>query len=161
MEITRIRGATGDQVLDRVEKAIKAGGFRLANASAGPTWARMTFELETTLVGHNIHIGFRGSERRINKLGWDDFVWVNNTINDVLDEMKVSANAQSLKGKFVIRRGHTRFTEQDWEENKWMNVGSIMEPVMLAEQHRPAPERVLPEEFQRGVRVRPHKRRRA
>ena len=160
MEITKIRGATGDEVYNRIEKELGRAGYRTAgSARVRPTYVSFAVELETTKVGHNIHIGYDYKEKRINKLGWDDWVYVNNLVNNVLDEMSVSANVQTLKGRFVIRRGTQRFSEHDWEEERSTNVGSVMQPVSLSEQHRPAPERVMPWDYMRGVRVKAHRRR--
>ena len=172
MEITKIRGATGDEVYSRVNSALEAGGFRLDNPRVNPTNVAFKVSLEVSVAGHNINPHAesryqtfggkppRGLYRKGMHLGWQDWVWVNNTINDVLDDMKVSANVQSLKGKFVIRRGMQHFGERDWAEMRYTNVGSMMAPVYLEDAWRPAENRVLPEDVKRGVHVKPYKRRR-
>ncbi len=156
MEITKIRGATGQDVMSAIEKALIGGGFQVSNRRVGPTRVGFKVDLNTELAGHNIspHTGRKGTS-----LGWNDWVWVNNTINDVLDEMNVSANAQSLHGVYVIRRGSQRFGERDWQEGAWRNVGSMVNPVYAIDAWRPADNRVLPQAFKRGVRVRTYKRR--
>ncbi len=161
MEITKIRGATGQQVYDRIEQELERAGYRISRAGSvniRPTYISFTVEIETEKVGHNIHIGYDYKEKRINKLGWDDWVYVNNLVNNILDEMNVSANVQTLKGQFVIRRGTQRFSEDDWEDQKYRNVGSVVQPVSLVAQNQPAPERVMPWDYMRGVRVKQHRR---
>lgn len=70
------------------------------------------------------------SGRRGRILNWDNWVEVNNTINGVLDKYGLSANASSLHGKFKIREGTKKYTENDWKSLGTENVGSEMQPVM-------------------------------
>ena len=173
MEITKIRGSTGPDVYNAVRQELESGGFRLDNSRVAPTHVAFKVNLEVSKVGHNLspyaeaepyfYSGKKktGMYRKGMSLGWSDWVWVNNHINDVLDRMNVSANVQSLKGQFVVRRGMQRFEEADWEDNKYRNVGSIMSPIMAGDAWRPAENRVLPDAAARGVRVKPYKRRRA
>lgn len=58
--------------------------------------------------GYNLS-PYTGRRGRI--LNWDNWVEVNNSINDILDEKKVSADISSLKGKFRLREGAKRFAE--------------------------------------------------
>ena len=78
------------------------------------------------MEGYNIS-PYTGRRGRI--LSWDNWVEVNNRINDVLDRHNVSANVNSLAGKFKIREGTKRFGEADWNEEGYSNVGSVMSPV--------------------------------
>ena len=161
MEVTKIRGATGQQVYDRIESELGKYGFRIGlggSVNVRPTYVSFTVELADD-AGRNVHIGYNYTERKINKLGWDDWVFVNGMINRVLDDMQVSANVQSLKGQFVIRRGTQKFVEDDWADQRHRNVGSIMEPVSLFKQNQPSEERIWPLDYARGVRVKAHKRR--
>ena len=156
MEITKIRGSTGQQVFDRIGSELEKYGFRIGlggSVHVRPTYVSFTVELADD-AGRNIHIGYGYKKRKLNKLGWNDWVFVNGLVNRVLDEMSVSANVQTLKGQFVIRRDTQKFTEDDWEDQKWRNVGSIIQPVHLVEQYQPSPERVQPQDYARGVRVR-------
>lgn len=84
----------------------------------------------TKKYGYNVspYTGKRG-----NILGWNDWVRFNNTLNKVMDRHRVSANAQSLGGKFIIRKGGVPFTESDWEELAEENVGSMVRPVSRRE----------------------------
>ena len=78
---------------------------------------------------------FTGRRGRI--LGWENWVEVNDAINDVLDKKDISANVKSLGGLFIIREGKDRKTESDWEERAYDNVGSIMAPVYRIDAWRP------------------------
>lgn len=76
--------------------------------------------------GYNVN---QFSGRRGRYLTWDDWVEVNNAINQIFDDMKISANIKSLGGKFVIRKGDKAYTEDDWEDLAYENVGSQMRPM--------------------------------
>lgn len=76
--------------------------------------------------GHNVS-PFTG--RRGNVLGWKDWVRFNNAVNKVMDKYNISANVSSLGGKFKIREGRMKYTEDDWEGLADENVGSMMSPV--------------------------------
>jgi len=94
-------------------------------------------------LGHNIQYSpyTKSGERRTRALSWDDWVDVNDAVNDVLDDAGVSANVKSLGGKFDIRDKYSgRRTEQDWEHLATENVGSVMEPV-TREGHITRPEK--------------------
>jgi len=75
------------------------------------------------------------SGRKSSHLSWDNYLVVNQTLNELLDAYGISANITSLKGKFVIRRGMTTYTDSDWELLRWENVGSWMQPVRRDEQY--------------------------
>jgi len=60
--------------------------------------------------------------RKTNALSWDDWVKVNDSVNDVLDKNDINATVSSLGGKFKIRNKSTgRFSEDDWERNTLWN----------------------------------------
>ena len=76
--------------------------------------------------GYNIS-PYTGRRGRV--LGWENWVEVNNAINNVFDKFKLSGNISSLGGQFVIREGSKKFTEDDWEKKGYENVGSVISPV--------------------------------
>jgi hypothetical protein len=80
--------------------------------------------------GRNVN-GYSG--RRSRYLSWEDWVEFNDAVNDVLDENRISANAQSLAGQFVQRHGLTRMTRDDWEGGYHRNVGSMINPISRGE----------------------------
>lgn len=67
-------------------------------------------------------------KRRGRVLGWEDWVEFNDAVNDVLDELNISANVKSLGGKFNIREKRQRKTRADWRPLASENVGSMMYP---------------------------------
>lgn len=67
--------------------------------------------------------------RRGRILGWKDWVKFNNTVNQVLNKHRISANVSSLGGKFKIRKGGIAYGESDWEGLAEENVGSMVQPV--------------------------------
>jgi len=86
--------------------------------------------------GHNIQQKLQFGEgketkyKRTRALSWDDWVEVNDTVNDILDEHSIKANVKSLGGKFDIRdKTEGRRTETDWTNLQEENVGSIMYPI--------------------------------
>ena len=54
---------------------------------------------------------------------------MNNEINRVMDTQDINASVSSLGGKFKVREGSHVFTEDDWDDLAWENVGSVMQPV--------------------------------
>lgn len=129
MEVTRIRGESKEVIIDRLEKTIKKLGYDVNVEPADAKIMISDVRLSDKWIaekGYNIspHTGRRG---RI--LGWKNWVQVNNTVNKVLDELDVSANVRSLHGVFMIREGEKKFTEEDWEERAYDNVGSMVEPL--------------------------------
>lgn len=129
MEITRIKGESREVIIDKLQNAFKDIGF---NVHIHPVDKRIhlsDFRLSDKWVekkGYNVS-PYTGRKGRI--LGWKNWVKVNDTINKVLDKLHVSANVHSLHGKFRIREGKKKFTEEDWEDFARENVGSIVEPV--------------------------------
>ena len=83
--------------------------------------------------GYNLS-PYTGRRGRI--LNWENWVQVNNKLNETFDRKGWSANIQSLGGKFRIRKGKQAFTEDDWEEFAYENVGSVMRPVTRREAWR-------------------------
>lgn len=76
--------------------------------------------------GYNIS-PYTGRRGRV--LNWDNWVEVNNAINEVFDEKKMAGKISSLNNQFKIRDGKTAFTEDEWEEKAYGNVGSQISPV--------------------------------
>lgn len=77
--------------------------------------------------GYNVS-SFSG--RRGRYLSWDQWVDLNDKVNDLFDINGVKADITSLGGKFVIReKDDGRQTERDWSGVKHENVGSMMNPV--------------------------------
>ena len=70
------------------------------------------FRLIPEVTGYNIS---PHTQRRGRILNWDDWVKVNNLVNEQLDNEKISANVSSLGGTFKIREGTQAMTESDWE----------------------------------------------
>jgi len=71
-------------------------------------------------------------QRRGRVLNWYDWVDFNETINDVMDNMRVSANVTSSDlygGRFIIRRGRDRADPSDWDELKEENIGRDYYPL--------------------------------
>lgn len=130
MKITRIRGSDADSVASAVQSSLSAKGYDVmvepkTSTSVSIRKVRLGKPiLETS--GYNIS---PYTNRRGRVLGWRNWVEVNNTINETLDRMNVSANASSLGGRFKVREGKTAFTEDDWEDLKYENVGSVVNPL--------------------------------
>jgi len=144
MYIRRIVGADNKLVAQKIGDALRKLDYDAYVSPEGTKAVRLqTIRLSDKWVkkyGYNIspYTGHRG---RI--LGWENWVQVNNTINAVLDKLGVSATASSLHGKFKIREGKRKFTEDDWEELGYDNVGSLVNPVQRKDAWLPeAPERV-------------------
>ncbi len=130
MEITRIKGERKDVIIVRLKNAIKNLGYDVSVEPADNKITVSDVRLSDKWVakkGYNVS-PYTGRKGRI--LGWKDWVKVNNTINKVLDELGVSANVRSLHGLFMIREGEKKFTEVDWDERAYDNVGSIVQPVL-------------------------------
>ena len=144
MYIRRISGADNKVVSKKIGEALRKLDY---DAYASPEGSKAVWIQDVRLsgkwvkrYGYNVspYTGHRG---RI--LGWKNWVQVNNTINKVLDRLGVSATASSLHGKFKIREGKKKFTEEDWEELGYDNIGSVVSPVQRRDAWLPeAPERV-------------------
>jgi hypothetical protein len=129
MEITRIKGAEPSVVAEELQRTLKTKGYDNYSNVKDSHITISDIRLSDDYVqkyGMN-KSPYSGRGGRV--LGWRNWVEVNNTINEVLDKLGVSANARSLKGIFKIREGKTKFTEDDWEEHAYDNVGSIVSPV--------------------------------
>jgi hypothetical protein len=96
----------------------KGAGFEIRNIRLSDDYVKK--------YGYNFS-SYTGRRGRI--LGWKNWVEVNNTVNNVFDKMHMGANIKSLGGKFRIREGKRKFTESDWEEHGYENVGSMISPV--------------------------------
>jgi len=146
MYIRRISGADNRVVANKIGEALRKLDY---DAYASPEGSKIVKIEDVRLsnrwvkrYGYNIspYTGHRG---RI--LGWKNWVQINNTINKVLDKLGASANISSRtpQGKFKIREGKKKFTEEDWEERGYDNVGSVVNPVQRRDAWLPeAPERV-------------------
>ena len=140
MEIRKIIGADRETVRDKLTSALKRLGYDFNVRPAGAGFEIRNIRLSNEYVkkyGRNFS-PFTGRRGRI--LGWHNWVQVNNTVNKVLDKMHVGANVKSLGGKFKIRCGIHAFTESDWEDVGYENVGSMIEPVARKEAWLPEKE---------------------
>jgi len=73
-----------------------------------------------------------GKQRRGKILGWYDWIDFNIAINDVMDDLKISANVDSRDtygGHFVIRRGLDSASPSDWDDLEWENIGHQDNPL--------------------------------
>jgi len=114
-----------------LQKEIYSAGFECRIYEENPTRIDITnVRINPRRRGYNRSTW---SGRRSRCLTWDEWVEVNGTVNGVLDEMQVSANVTTLNGKFKIRQGFRSYNEDDWEELKWENVGSVMNPITREE----------------------------
>jgi hypothetical protein len=132
LQITSIKSQEPEVVAQRVEAALKSKGY---SVQVGVKGRRVNIsdvrlddkKLETE--GYNLQVSHtKSGTRRTRALSWDNWVEVNDTINSELDSMNVSANVNSLGGKFKIRSGTTAYHEENWESLKYENVGSVMYP---------------------------------
>jgi hypothetical protein len=140
MEIRKIIGADRETVRGKLTSTLKRLGYDFNVRPAGAGFEIRNIRLSDEYVkkhGRNFS-PFTGRRGRI--LGWHNWVQVNNAVNDVLDRMDVGANIKSLHGKFKIRYGKHRFTEGDWEDIGYENVGSMIEPVPRKEAWLPEKE---------------------
>lgn len=130
MEITKIvSDVSRNVIIDSLNNRIKNLGF---DSFVRPTDSKITIsdvrlgDKWVAEKGYNVS-PYTGRKGRV--LGWKNWVQVNNTVNKVLDELDVSANVSSLHGEFIIRKGKEKFTEDDWEDKAYDNVGSVIKPV--------------------------------
>lgn len=135
--ISSITGASVDTVAFNVSRALRDKGFFAEVYVKGPKSVNISnVRLDTARHGKNVYYTDRGS-RRGNILGWYDWVAFNNTVNDVLDLLGVTAKVTSLNGQFVVRDASGRKFSRDWAHLKYRNVGSMMFPVEAAIQWSP------------------------
>ncbi len=114
-------------IRDRIQLRLKNMGYN-ANVSVSGNNVRLQTIRKRS---YNLQKKF-GDEgyKRTRALSWDDWVKVNNGVNDVLDNLKINANVKSLGGKFDIRsKSEGRRERRDWDFLAGENVGSIMSPV--------------------------------
>lgn len=131
MQITKIRGATNREIQDAVSATLNSLDMK-ANLSSRTSTSVDVRNIRNK-ESHNVmpyseQMGY-GKSRRTNTLTWDEWVKVNNAINDALDRHHASANVHSLGGKFKIRHGQKRYTAEDWDSLGEENVGSMVNPV--------------------------------
>jgi hypothetical protein len=127
-----------EELANKLETDLKEKGFKVHFYVDGNKLKMGNVRIDTEKRGHNIN-AFSG--RRGNILGWQDWVEVNNQINKTLDDNKVSAKVGSLAGKFKVRDGTTKYTEDDWQDLAGENVGSIMNPIRRENMWTKAPEK--------------------
>jgi len=140
MRITKIRNADKGKIIDELNKDFKNKGYQAYVSSTNGAVSISGIRLSDEYVkkyGYN-RSPYTGKRGKI--LGWRNWVEVNNTINDVLDRLAASANVNSMHGKLKIREGNRRFSEVDWEELAYQNVGSIIHPVYLKDAWLPERE---------------------
>lgn len=127
-EITKIRGADSSVIARDLQTSLRKQGY---SSQVSAKDHSVSVQQVRLVEGHNIQQSqsTKSGYRKTNALAWSDWVKVNNTINSELDKKKASANVKSLGGKFKIREGTHAFTEDDWEDLKYENVGSQMNPV--------------------------------
>lgn len=136
VEIRKLRGATSNEVAYELRKGLDELGFTGSVEKINPTAVKASQirlgDKHIRKYGYNIspYGVMTGETRRGRVLGWRDWVNFNKMVNDVLDKLGASANAHSLGRKFVIRKGKRRYTEADWQDLAYENVGSQMYPVM-------------------------------
>jgi len=130
--ITRYVGDVPAEVMaDKIKQALAEEGYDVREVTAK---SNRHIDLQGVRLGEK-YLEEKGynispySGRRGRILNWDNWVEVNNTLNKVLDEYHASANIKSLGGKFKIREGTKAYTEDDWDEAGYQNVGSMMSPV--------------------------------
>jgi len=137
MKITRIRGATPEQVANGIRNSFTKLGYKANISVDGVAVQVQNVRLSDEWVekyGRNVN---SWSGRRGRYLGWENWVQVNNTINRVMDRLHASGNAQSLGGKFKIREGNRKFTRDDWDDLAYENIGSMVNPVYRKDQYLP------------------------
>lgn len=130
MDIRRIKGAKAIEVAHVIQARLRRNGYDSYAMPVSGTGVNVSnIRLSSNYIrkyGRNLspYTGRRG-----NVLGWDNWVHVNAIVNKALDEAHVSANVQTLSGKFRIREGKKKFTRKDWEQFAGENVGSVVHPV--------------------------------
>jgi hypothetical protein len=129
MRITKIRNADKGKIIDELNKDFKNKGYQAYVSSTNGAVSISGIRLSDEYVKKYGYNRSPYTGRRGKVLGWQNWVEVNNTINNVLDRLGASANASSLHGRFKIREGNKRFTEMDWENLAYENVGSVYQPV--------------------------------
>lgn len=130
MRITKIRNADKGKIIEELNREFKKKGYQAYVSSKDHAIDISGVRLSDEYVkkfGYN-RSPYTG--RRGKVLGWMNWVDVNNSINDVLDRLGASANASSMHGRFKVREGSKRFTEADWENLAYENVGSVVNPVI-------------------------------
>jgi len=144
MEIRKIRDRNGrylhpiqtKELALSIESTLKDIGFRAYAYSLNSSAIRISgVRLNTKAWGHNIS---PYTYRRGNILNYYQWGLVNYTLNVIFDYHELSAKITSLNGLFVIRDGFERYTFRDWEDRKWDNVGSVINPIYRIDAWSPA-----------------------
>ncbi len=129
--ITHVPSDVKGSVMESIGRMLKKKGYSVdVELYKGQIMLR-NIRVDTDRRGHNWRQKWGdGGYKRTNNLSWDDWVEVNDTVNDTLDKFKVNANVKSLGGKFDIRdRDEGRRNENDWSNLEYENVGSMMNPI--------------------------------
>lgn len=127
----------GISVIDELEKTLSLAGFKFYISPIGAGLRISTIRNDTDLRGYrycswSAQWTKSHKPRRSNCLSWNDWVEFNNLVNAAMDRLNISANITTLGGGsrgFTIRKGMKAMTEDDWEDRKYDNVGSMMFPV--------------------------------
>ena len=129
MKFTRVKSPVPDKQWQMaLQMATGSAGF-YGNVSQQPFEFR-NIRVDPDIRGYNVH---SSHGRRTRALSWSDWVEFNEIVNQVLDALGVSANVSTLGNKFIVRRGKKAYTEDDWRDLKYENVGSMMQPMSREE----------------------------
>lgn len=122
-----------------IQKALREKGFKV---NIGIKNGAISLSDIRLAQGHNAQYSTIGSTdfqnlgkgaahyRLTGALAWDDWVKVNDTVNDVLDKFHIQANVKAMHGKFDIRSKEAgRRSESDWSHLAGENVGSMVNPI--------------------------------
>ena len=126
------RGSECDQLRTELQSSLRNMGYQSSTKfkmGSACTFYITDIRLNEEYIkekGYNIS-PYTGRRGRI--LGWRNWVEVNNEINRVMDTQDINASVSSLGDKFKVREGSRAFTEDDWDDLAWENVGSMMRPV--------------------------------
>ena len=128
-EITKIRGADSSALATSIQTSLRRQGY--SSRVTAKDHSVSVQQVRLAEGQHNLQVSqsTKSGYRKTNALSWNDWVKVNNTLNSELNKKNASANIKSLGGKFKIREGTHAFTEEDWENLKYENVGSQMNPI--------------------------------
>jgi len=129
MRFTRVKSPVPDERWQGALMTATSGFGFYGNVRHDPFEFR-NIRVDPATRGYNVHAR---TGKRTRSLSWADWVEFNAVVNEVLDHFRVSANVSTLGGKFVIRRGKKAYTEDDWRDLKYENVGSMMQPMSREE----------------------------
>lgn len=129
MYVRKIKGVDPDVLASEISSTFKKAGYNnIINKKGKSGFSISDIRLSEAYVkkyGRNVN-DFSGIRGRY--LGWDNWVEVNNLINKVVDKFHAEAKVDSLGGKFKIREGKRRYTEDDWEDIKYERGMNVWKP---------------------------------